>query len=55
MGTFLLAFAIILLAIAGLALGVMFGRMPLRGSCGGLSCIKDAECGACRRRTGAGR
>lgn len=53
MSTFLLAFAIILLAICGLAVGVLFGRPPLKGSCGGLNCIKGADCGACsaNRRT----
>lgn len=48
MSTFLLAFAIILLAIGGLALGVLLGRPPLKGSCGGLSCLKGTDCGACR-------
>lgn len=48
MSTFLLAFAIILLAIGGLALGVLFGRPPLKGSCGGVSCLKGTDCGACR-------
>ncbi len=48
MGTFILTFTIILLAIAGLALGVIFGRAPIKGSCGGISCIKNGDCGACR-------
>lgn len=48
MGTFILTFAIILLAIFGLALGVIFGRPPIKGSCGGVSCIKGGDCGACR-------
>ena len=48
MGTFILTFAIILLAIGGLALGVIFGRAPIKGSCGGVSCIKGGDCGACR-------
>lgn len=50
MSTFLLAFTIILLAIGGLAIGVIFGRPPLKGSCGGFSCIKGANCGACAAR-----
>jgi hypothetical protein len=53
MSTFLLAFTIILLAIGGLAIGVFFGRPPLKGSCGGVSCIKGADCGACRAARGA--
>jgi hypothetical protein len=38
MATFLFAFAIILLAIGGLAVGVAFGRPPIKGSCGGTGC-----------------
>lgn len=53
MSTFLLAFAIILVAIGGLAIGVIFGRPPLKGSCGGVSCIKGTDCGACRAARGA--
>jgi hypothetical protein len=49
MATFLLSFALIGLAIAGLAVGVMVGRAPLRGSCGGVAC-KGASCEACPRR-----
>ncbi len=48
MGTFILTFAIILLAICGLAVGLLFGRPPLRGSCGGVTCIRGAACGGCR-------
>lgn len=35
MTLFLLSFLIIVLAGAGLGVGVMLGRGPLRGSCGG--------------------
>ena len=51
METFILAFILILLAVAGLAVGVMFGRAPIKGSCGGLSCAGDGAC-ACGRREG---
>lgn len=50
MGTFLLAFLLILLAIGGLAVGVAFGRSPIKGSCGGLNCIKGADCGVCKAK-----
>ena len=48
MTTFLLAFTIFLLAIGGLAVGVLFGRPPIKGSCGGLNCITGVDCGGCR-------
>jgi hypothetical protein len=49
MATLLLSFAILLLAIAGLALGVMLGRRPLQGSCGGLACA-GLSCDTCPNR-----
>ena len=55
MATFLLAFVIFGTSLAGLALGVMTGRGPIRGSCGELACRTGAECSACShgyRRTG---
>ncbi len=36
MATFIATFVLFALAILGLALGVIAGREPLRGSCGGL-------------------
>ena len=33
--TIILALCIFLLAVAGLAVGVIFGRRPIGGSCGG--------------------
>lgn len=38
MATLLLAISVTLISVAGLALGVMLGRKPIKGSCGGLSC-----------------
>ena len=37
MSTFLLSFVVMLVCVAALALGVLLGRAPLRGSCGGLN------------------
>lgn len=41
-------FAILSLSILGLAIGVLLGRAPVRGSCGGL-----CHSGACPRRVTA--
>lgn len=51
MATFILTFSILVLAIGGLALGVIAGRAPIKGSCGGLACVKGIDCGICKRRT----
>lgn len=48
--TFLLAVGIVSASMLGLALSVLFGRPPLRGSCGGLSCIEGIECEGCPKR-----
>lgn len=37
---FLATFLIFLLAVTGLAVGVLAGREPLRGSCGGAACTR---------------
>lgn len=50
METLALALVISLLAIAGLAAGVIAGRGPIKGSCGGLSCHKGVDCGVCKAR-----
>jgi hypothetical protein len=47
----LLALLVFLLVIAGMAIGVLRGRAPISGSCGGLNRIPgvDSDCaGACR-------
>lgn len=50
METLIFAFGILLVSMCGLALGVMSGRKPIKGSCGGLACVKDIDCGACRAK-----
>ena len=45
---FLLSFIILLLLVAGMALGVLRGRKPLSGSCGGLANLGlDGACEIC--------
>lgn len=46
----ILALAVFLLAGCGLAAGIFFGRGPVKGSCGGMSCLKDHDCEACPNR-----
>jgi hypothetical protein len=50
----LAALAIFLLAMFGMALGVLFGRRCIRGSCGGLAGMRDpsgrAMCDHCPSR-----
>ena len=48
MTTSLLAFGAMLIIIGGMAVGVIFGRQPIKGSCGGMSAVGiDAECEIC--------
>ena len=48
MTTLILTFIILLLLITGMSLGVLFGRKPITGSCGGLQNIDPGrECELC--------
>ena len=52
MTTFLIAFLVFGVVIAGMSIGVMAGRGRIEGSCGGLNRIDgvESDCGgACRR------
>lgn len=45
---FLLSFLIMGLIVAGMAIGAMAGRGPLKGSCGGLSAVGiEGKCEIC--------
>lgn len=50
MATFLLGFILLALIIAGMSIGVLMGRKPITGSCGGVGAAlgeKDYECDLC--------
>jgi len=47
MGMFLIAFAVMSLAVAAMAVGVMVSGREIKGSCGGLNNMDGADC-ACR-------
>ncbi|MDH4030625.1 MAG: (Na+)-NQR maturation NqrM [Chromatiales bacterium] len=52
MTTFMLTFVIFLLAVSGMALGLVLSGRRIEGSCGGLNRVSgmDSDCGgACRR------
>lgn len=46
---FIISFVVILLVVVGMAVGVMNGREPIKGSCGGLNRLgmRDGECPIC--------
>ena len=49
MSTFLLTLIVVGVVIAAMAIGVMFGRKPIGGSCGGLGAV-GLECdGGCEK------
>jgi uncharacterized protein len=46
--TTVLAFLLMLLIVAGMSVGVMLGRKPITGSCGGMKALgMDVECEIC--------
>ena len=50
--TLLITFAVLLATIAGMAIGVMNGRKPISGSCGGLNGGRCELCsGKCERES----
>ena len=51
--TTLISFAVFALVIGGMAIGVIAGRQPIKGSCGGLNgggCELCSGPGECRRK-----
>ncbi|SFR12596.1 (Na+)-NQR maturation NqrM [Poseidonocella sedimentorum] len=50
MATFLLTFGLLVLIVTGMALGVIFSGKTIKGSCGGLNAITDADqCLVCNK------
>lgn len=50
MATFLLAFTLLMTVMVGMALGVIFMGKTIKGSCGGLNAISDADqCLVCNK------
>ena len=48
METFIVAFFVMLALVAAMAVGVMFGRHPIAGSCGGMKALgMEMECEVC--------
>lgn len=48
METFVLVFIVLLLIITAMSVGIMFGRKPISGSCGGMSALgMDTACDIC--------
>lgn len=46
--TIVLAFVFMLVIVAAMAVGVVFGRKPISGSCGGMKALgMDVECEIC--------
>ena len=51
MSTLFASFIVLALAVAAMAVGVIFGRSPIRGSCGGVAGGGCAACtGVCQGR-----
>ncbi len=52
MATFLLVLLIVVLVVAGMSVGVIFGRKPISGSCGGMGALGiSTSCEICGGNT----
>ncbi len=52
MGTFILVFLIVILLVAGMSVGVIFGRKPISGTCGGIGALGiSSSCDICGGNT----
>jgi hypothetical protein len=49
METLVLSFVVLLLIVVGMAVGVLMGRKPIAGSCGGMTALgMDVACDVCK-------
>ncbi len=48
MEIFLISFFVMVIALLGMGIGLLFGRQGIKGSCGGLNQVE--ECGICTER-----
>jgi len=52
MGTFLLVLFIVVLLVAAMSVGVIFGRKPISGTCGGIGALGiSSSCDICGGNT----
>jgi hypothetical protein len=48
MTVFILSFVVVVLLFVAMSIGVLLGRSPIKGSCGGMSALGlDTECDIC--------
>ena len=49
MQTMMLSFMVLILIVVGMAVGVLMGRKPIAGSCGGMTAVgMDVACDVCK-------
>jgi hypothetical protein len=53
LSVFLISFIVVMLAVGGMAVGVIARGRPIKGSCGGLNKLEglEAECPICGRKS----
>jgi len=54
MALVIVSFLVFAITMAAMALGPMAGRAPIKGSCGGLACIKTLKCAGCPHQADKG-
>jgi hypothetical protein len=51
MEIFLISFVVMVIALLGMGVGVLFGKSPIKGSCGGLNTLSrlGLDCSSCSK------